>query len=118
MKVPSADLLLSWASFSTHPKNIKKEREKRKEEDEEEKKKTFKEHFMRELLHKWDSLLSNLHCETDLKSFPELLASLHNAIKRSRRREYLLFINICVTNISLSSSLPPSLSLPHWRGEK
>lgn len=39
MKVPSADLLLSRASFSTHPKNIKKEREKRKKEDEEEKKK-------------------------------------------------------------------------------
>lgn len=45
MKVPSADLLLSRASFSTHPKNIKKEREKRKKEEDEEEKKNFQRAF-------------------------------------------------------------------------
>lgn len=60
---------------------------------------------MRELFHKWDSLLSNLRCEIDLKSFPELLAGLHNAIKRSCLREYLLLLT-SVSQTSLRSVFP------------
>lgn len=75
---------------------------------------------MRELFHKWDSLLSNLRCEIDLKSFPELLAGLHNAIKRSCLREYLLLLT-SVSQTSLRSVFPlgtESRLRAGWKEEK